>query len=172
MPRLKIQSLSAATGVCYDAIDLRLVVVLLMARPPIVIRRRHELETSCGEDLWASFTWHGRSVYVCVVYIKPSATDDVYMDWFTKVESFINDLKGTIIILGDLNLNSASVNIKSYYCYYLTFCNLCDRNVVKNMHEGMLDVVLVRESAGLCEVSVISTEGCQLMRTIHHWMSR
>ncbi|KAF9405624.1 hypothetical protein HW555_013728 [Spodoptera exigua] len=71
--------------------------VLLMARAPIVLRRRRELETECGEDLWASFTCRSSrsSVYVCVVYIKPSATDSDYMTWFTKVESFINDLKGT-----------------------------------------------------------------------------
>lgn len=129
--------------------------VLLMARNPIVLRRRRELETSSGEDLWSSFTWHGSPVYVCVVYIKPSATDSDYMSWFTKVESFINDLKGTVIILGDLNLNSASLNICNYYCYFLTFSNMCERNIVENMHGGMLDVVLVQERANLHDVSLI-----------------
>uniref|UniRef100_A0A2A4JG69 PHD-type domain-containing protein n=1 Tax=Heliothis virescens TaxID=7102 RepID=A0A2A4JG69_HELVI len=35
--------------------------VLLAARTPLVLHRRREYETDSGEDLWASFTCHGRS---------------------------------------------------------------------------------------------------------------
>ena len=141
--------------------------VLLMARSPIVLRRRREFETDCGEDLWSSFKWHGHPIYVCVVYVKPSATDSDYMTWFTKVESFVNDLKGTVIILGDLNLNSASLSVLNYYCYFLTFCNMCERNAVENMYGGMLDVVLVQESASLHDVSVRAVEGLVPLDAYH-----
>ncbi|KAH9643547.1 hypothetical protein HF086_016754 [Spodoptera exigua] len=104
--------------------------VLLAARIPLVLHRRMEYETDCGEDLWASFTWHRRSYLVCIVYIKPSAS---------------------VLIMGDLNLKSASINVANYYCYFLSFCSLVDKNVILNHHGGMLDVVLVREgSHGVC----------------------
>ncbi|KAF9823335.1 hypothetical protein SFRURICE_012754, partial [Spodoptera frugiperda] len=134
---------------------------------PIVLCRRRDLETESGEDLWADFTWCGRSVHVCVVYIKPSASDDEYMRWFCKVEEFINTLKGFVIILGDLNLNSVSLSIKNYYCYFLSFCGLNERNVVKNMHGGMLDVVLVRESIGAPDIVVTETEGIVPLDAYH-----
>ncbi|KAF9406578.1 hypothetical protein HW555_013100 [Spodoptera exigua] len=110
-----------------------------------------EYETDCGEDLWASFTWHRRSYLVCIVYIKPSASDAEYMSWFCKTESFLNNFKGFVLIMGDLNLKSASINVANYYCYFLSFCSLVDKNVILNHHGGMLDVVLVREgSHGVC----------------------
>lgn len=141
--------------------------VLLAARAPIVLLRRRDLETDSGEDLWASFKWRGLSLYVCVVYIKPSANDSEYMEWFTKVESFVNLLKGSVLILGDINMNSASVNILNYYSYFLSFCCLTDKNVVTNSHGGMLDVVLVQESEGTREVYVSATEGLVPPDTYH-----
>lgn len=133
--------------------------VLLAAREPIVLRRHTELETDTGEDLWASFTWHGRCIYVCVVYIKPSAKDEQYMTWFCKLESFVNDLKGLILIFGDINLNSASKNINNYYCYFMSYCSLHEKNVVTNMYGGMLDIVLVQENILAREIKVRVTEG-------------
>ncbi|CAH2097117.1 unnamed protein product [Euphydryas editha] len=46
--------------------------VLLAARTPIItLQRRQDLETDNGEDLCASFAWRGRTVFVCVIYVKP-----------------------------------------------------------------------------------------------------
>lgn len=133
--------------------------VLLAARSPITLHRRPELETDCGEDLWTSFTWHGSTCFICVVYIKPKSTDFDYIRFFCKVESFINDLKAPVLILGDLNLNSASLSILNYYCYFLSYCSLSEKNAVNNVHGGKLDVVLIQEGDKLYEVSVEATEG-------------
>ncbi|XP_045773470.1 uncharacterized protein LOC123872917 isoform X2 [Maniola jurtina] len=133
--------------------------VMILARHGILMRRRRDLETDAGEDLWVVFTLRNRSVYVCVVYIKPSASDSDYFDWFCKVESFINNLNGFIIILGDLNLNSASQNVKNYFCYFVSYCNLFEKNHIVNTHGSMLDVILVRVLAKNVTVSVNSSEG-------------
>lgn len=134
--------------------------VALAARAPIVLRRRRDLETDSGEDLWACFHWHGTPIYVCVVYIKPSAKDSDYMQFFCKIESFCNNLKAPIIILGDLNLYSASLNINNYYCYFQSFCSLSEKNVVRNVYGGMLDVVLIQESDIFPEYTCVSeTDG-------------
>lgn len=77
--------------------------VLIAASPLIVLRRRRDLMTGEVEDLWASFSITGRLFHVCEVYVKPSATDSEYINWFCKVESLINILKGTVLILGDLS---------------------------------------------------------------------
>ncbi|PZC70519.1 hypothetical protein B5X24_HaOG215757 [Helicoverpa armigera] len=130
--------------------------VLLAARTPLALRRRREYETDSGEDLWASFTWQGLAFLVCVVYIKPSASDEDYMSWFCKTESFIHDFKGSVIIMGDLNLNIASMNITNYYSYFLSYCSLIDTNNILNVHGGKLDVILVRE--GFHEVSVSKSD--------------
>lgn len=47
--------------------------VLLAAHPPILLHHHPEFESDTGVDLWASFMWRGRSIYICVVYIKPRA---------------------------------------------------------------------------------------------------
>lgn len=133
--------------------------VLIAARAPILLRRRPEFETTDGEDLWASFTWRGRVVYVCVVYIKPSAIDADYMQWFTKIEAFINSIKGSVLILGDLNLNSSSLTIRNYFCYFMSFCGLNEKNNLKNLHGGVLDVALFRESEEVQDVIITATEG-------------
>lgn len=118
---------------------------LLCARAPIALRRHTEMETiGAGEDLWASFEWRGRKVYVCVVYIKSNASDEFYMTWFCKVESFINNIKGIVLILGDLNLYTASLSVNNYYCYFMSFCDFYENNAIRNVNDRMLDVVLIR----------------------------
>ena len=130
--------------------------VLLASKQGITPIRVSEFETTNGEDLWVKFSYKKSSVYVCVVYIPPSATDSVYFDWFCKVESFINDLKGTVLIIGDINLNSASKNVCNYYSYFLSFCSMSDRNNVYNTFGGKLDVVLLKGSN--CTVQVNSAD--------------
>lgn len=119
--------------------------VLLAARPGVTLHRRRELESELGEDLWATVTYRGISFIVCVVYIRPTATDDVYMNVFCNIESFLSDSNTKLFILGDLNMNSTSNNIRNYYCYFLTYCNLVDHNEILNSHGGILDVVLAQE---------------------------
>lgn len=82
--------------------------------------------------------------FLFVVYIHPRATDDVYLSWFGKVESFAGSVNGKIIT-GDLNMHSASVNVTNYYCNFLEYCHFIDRNHFFNWRCSKLDVVLVRE---------------------------
>ncbi|KAF9824592.1 hypothetical protein SFRURICE_004049 [Spodoptera frugiperda] len=123
--------------------------VLIAARAPILLRRRPELETTDGEDLWASFTWRGRAMYVCVVYIKPSAKDADYMKWFTKIEAFINSVKGIFV----------PYNKKLFLLLFMSFCGLNEKNNLKNLHGGVLDVALFRESEEVQDVIITATEG-------------
>lgn len=128
--------------------------VLLATRPGLNIRRQVELETSSGEDLWVSFVHHGREYYVCVVYITPSAKEEDYLDWCCKVEENIASVlhKVPVIVLGDLNLNSANVYVNNYMGYFYEYCNLTERNNIFNVCGSKLDVVLVSDNVR--EVSV------------------
>ncbi|VVC94529.1 unnamed protein product [Leptidea sinapis] len=94
----RLLSLNVQIGVFYAEIETRH--VALAARSPVILSRCHELETDNGEDFWASFSRHGHRFYVCVVYIKPSARDCDYMEWFCKVEHTITVLKAPVLILG------------------------------------------------------------------------
>jgi hypothetical protein len=126
--------------------------VLITARSGISLQRRSHLETVSGEDLWTVIAINGLTVFLCVVYIPPSAKDSVYLEWFFKVESFINDLNDPVLIVGDINMNSASQNIRTNYNYFMTFCNLCDQNNILNSFGGKLDIVLTRECVDTVKV--------------------
>jgi hypothetical protein len=58
---------------------------MLAARPGLSVYRLVDLETASGEDLWVTIKVHSLTVFVCVVYIPPSSSNSVYMDWFTKL---------------------------------------------------------------------------------------
>lgn len=144
--------------------------VLLTARPGLDMRRRRELETQNGEDMWVSFALEGIIYNLCVVYIPPSASDDVYMCWFQKVEQVLESVTGVILIVGDLNLNPlyTSHHILCYYSYFLTICGMREMNEVTNASGGILDVVLVSERIhGVC-VSEIEGGGLVPRRDAYH----
>lgn len=130
--------------------------VLVAARPGISLRRRREFETVDGEDLWTSFVLGETLFHLCAVYIPPNSSESVYMQFFQKIESFIDSI-GVVIIVGDLNLNPkyASTSVLSYFCYFTTVCELKEMNEVVNAHGGVLDVVLVRERAHGVSVSEV-----------------
>lgn len=135
--------------------------VLLAARPGIELRRRTDLETLSGEDLWVTFVASQMVFHVCVVYIPPSASEDTYMQWFGKVESVIDTLRGIVLVIGDLNLNPAytSQSVLSYYSYFLSVCGLNEMNEVRNVHGSRLDVVLVSERIADVMVSELAGVG-------------
>lgn len=142
--------------------------VLLAARPGLSVRRRPELESDRGEDLWVSFTIEQTIFNICVVYIPPKSPESVYLHFFQNVESLIDSLKGTVLIVGDLNLNPlyTSINILSYYCYFTTVCRLTEMNEVKNAYGGTLDVVLLREQ--ISKVTEIDGNGLVPHRDLYH----
>jgi hypothetical protein len=130
--------------------------VLLAARPGITLRRHPELETTSGEDLWCSFSLKHVKYYVAVIYIPPHSRDNTYMDLFQTIESKMDSLSGAFVLLGDFNLSSASLNINTYYCYFLNYCDISDRNNVENSYGGKLDVVLVQQD---CLANVLEIAG-------------
>lgn len=144
--------------------------VLLACRPTVSIRRRVDLETSGGEDLWATLSSVHFTCHVCVVYIPPSASDDIYVNWFHKVESIIDSLNGAAIIVGDLNLNPkyTSQSLLNYYCYFLTVCGLTERNEVNHAYGGKLDVVLVSDRMRTPFVNEIPGGGLVPKRDAYH----
>lgn len=101
---------------------------------------------------------------------SPSASDDVYMCWFQKVEQVLESVTGVILIVGDLNLNPlyTSHHILCYYSYFLTICGMREMNEVTNASGGILDVVLVSERIhGVC-VSEIEGGGLVPRRDAYH----
>lgn len=144
--------------------------VLIAARPGLVLRRRRDLESPAGEDLWVTFVHDSVTFYLCVIYIPPSAIDEVYMRWFQSLETVINSLNGVVVVTGDLNLNPLykSHSLLSYYCYFLTVCGLCEKNEVRNAYDGKLDVVLVTDR--IKDVNVVEIEGGGLVlhRDLYH----
>lgn len=127
--------------------------VLLAVRVHLEPRRRLDLETGCCEDIWVSLTISKVNVHVCVVYVPPGSPDNVYMKWFTKVESIISALTGITLIVGDLNMNSATLHVKHYYSYFLSVCGLNEMNGVLNAFGSKLDVVLVSDHVTSVAVS-------------------
>lgn len=142
--------------------------VLLAARPGITLRRRSDMETACGEDLWASVTVNDCDYEVCVVYLKPTSTNRDYMTWFCRVENNSANVGNTaLLILGDLNLNSASLDVNNYMNYFLTFCNLADYNDIVNDKGSKLDIVLVSECVGAVRVCT-ACEGLVERADVYH----
>jgi hypothetical protein len=127
--------------------------VLLAARSGLSLLRRRDLETTSGEDLWATVTINSHTYFLCVVYIPPGVNDCVYFELFFKIESFIHNLKAPVIIVGDINMNSATLNVRNYYCYFLSFCNVCDQNDIYNSFGSKLDIILSQECVTAVKVS-------------------
>ncbi|XP_073946571.1 uncharacterized protein [Choristoneura fumiferana] len=144
--------------------------VLIAARPGLVLRRRRDLESPAGEDLWVTFVHDSVTFYLCVIYIPPSVIDEVYMRWFQSLETVINSLNGVVVVTGDLNLNPLykSHSLLSYYCYFLTVCGLCEKNEVRNAYDGKLDVVLVSDRIKDVRVVEIDGGGLVLHRDVYH----
>lgn len=109
--------------------------------------------------MWCSFSLYNVTFYVAVIYIPPRSSDSTYMDLFHTIESKIDSLNGPVVLLGDLNLNSASLNINTYYCYFLNYCDLLDTNNVHNSYGGKLDVVLVQQDCLLVSVHEMTGDG-------------
>lgn len=144
--------------------------VLLAARPGLLLQRRRDLETPLVEDLWALCTKNDFKCFICVVYIPPSASDDVYMRWFQAVEAVMVTFDGVLIVVGDLNLNPryTSQSVLCYFGYFLSVCGLCETNDTKNAYGGRLDVVLVSERLRGVNVSEIEGGGLVPRRDAYH----
>ncbi|KAJ2937264.1 hypothetical protein O0L34_g19366 [Tuta absoluta] len=88
----------------------------------------------------------------CVFYIPPGAADREYMAMFHILEQICIKYE-KVILVGDLNLYSASHDIQCYYAYFLSFCEFLQCNEVGNQNNRMLDVVLTTFSNAEVQVS-------------------
>lgn len=70
-----------------------------------------------------------------------------------------------IIVIGDFNLYSCPINVRSYYEYFLSFCEFTQNSNVSNCLNRQLDLVL---STGLSEVSVVRADGSLVPVDAHH----
>lgn len=79
----------------------------------------------------------------CVVYLPPKTTDEKYQNVLTCIENAIMTYSYlNVLILGDFNLNSCSVNAKSNFDSFCNYCGLQQHSTVYNNCGGMLDLVL------------------------------
>ena len=123
--------------------------VMLAARTPLTLERLTQYETTEGEDLWARIDINGHYIYVCVVYIPPRSSDETYMKWFDSVECVSSKVSSSkILILGDLNLYSASYNVNNYFECFKTLCDVEQYNYETNKDNRVLDVVMTSQDIG------------------------
>ncbi|XP_075991390.1 uncharacterized protein LOC142986688 [Anticarsia gemmatalis] len=131
--------------------------VTLAVRPGVDVTRRTDLESDHGEDVWVSFTSGGRLVYVGLVYVSFNHDDECAKRWCENVQNFIETLKGTVIILGNIIQLTYSkewdyfLKFTKEFCSFLRSCNLSNR-ISSSEH----DVLLLKEDVF---ASVSITEG-------------
>lgn len=96
------------------------------------------------EIISASVYLQGRFLFVCCVfYIPPNTPKEEYMVMFNLIEKNCEKYKRNIIVLGDFNLYSCSVDVNNYFEYFLSYCGFIQRNCVDNCMGRQLDLVLV-----------------------------
>lgn len=79
----------------------------------------------------------------CVVYLPPNCSDNLYLDVLTCIENAIISYSSlNVVIIGDFNLNSCSVNVKFNFNSFCDYSGLQQHNIVYNKCDGMLDLVL------------------------------
>lgn len=95
------------------------------------------------EILFAVVSWKNVKFLCCVVYLPPSYNDEQYLNVLTCIENAICKFSDMdVLIFGDFNLNSCSVNVKTQFTFFTDFCKLTQYNHVLNDNGGLLDLVL------------------------------
>ncbi|XP_045507160.1 uncharacterized protein LOC123703258 [Colias croceus] len=93
---------------------------------------------------------------VCVVYIPPNSNECEYMLLFKTIEGYYNKYSD-LLVIGDFNLYSCSLNVLNYYEYFFSYCGFTQCNKVSNINNRQLDLVLGALSEGslvsVCEAS-------------------
>ncbi|CAG4990002.1 unnamed protein product [Colias eurytheme] len=119
--------------------------VLLAVRDCYTLHRLTNVDglTSEMEIIFAIVSWKNVKFLFCVVYLPPNYNDHQYLSVLNCIENVIcqyPDLE--IIIVGDFNLNSCSINVKNNFDFFCEFCELTQFNNVCNKYDGLLDLVL------------------------------
>lgn len=103
----------------------------------------------------------------CVVYIPPKSSDVQYMSMFNILEKLCVTYK-YLVIFGDLNMYSTSIEIQHYYEFFLTCCDLRERNFIHNCNGRQLDVVLTSPKYGDSDVSVEEETNALVPVDVYH----
>lgn len=114
---------------------------------------------SCSFELVCA-TVHSKQRFLflcCVVYIPPGSNESEYMLLFRIIEKFCVKYE-QILVLGDFNLYSSNQNVILYFEYFLSFCELAQKNKVHNCNNRQLDLVLSTLSLGEVKVCGADTE--------------
>lgn len=78
----------------------------------------------------------------CVIYIPPGSNDTDYLILFNIIEKLYDKYNRRLLVIGDFNLYSASVNTNNYFEYFLTYCEFTQINKIDNSMNRRLDLVL------------------------------
>ncbi|KAH9633748.1 hypothetical protein HF086_011047 [Spodoptera exigua] len=131
--------------------------VLLAVRDCFSVREITNIDglTPDMELIFAIIGVKHRKLLCCVVYLPPNYNDDQYLRVLACIENAVLTYASiNVLILGDFNLNSCTVNIKTNFNSFCDFCGLQQFNNVYNNRGGMLDLVLSDLSLDQMLVSV------------------
>ncbi|CAF4921631.1 unnamed protein product [Pieris macdunnoughi] len=119
------------------------------------------------ELLCATVHKHNKYLFLCcVLYIPPDGNENEYMLLFRLLEQLCTKYKDMIVI-GDFNLYSCNTHTINYYEYFVSFCELTQRNEVPNCNNRYLDLVLCSLSLGE-SVSVSRADEALVSIDRHH----
>ena len=97
--------------------------VVLYYRKAINCKRRHEIESSKLETLWAEITLpNAKPFLVCTIYRPPSATSE-WIDLFEEELSIAQTTDLEIILMGDFNLDF-DMNLNKKWCNLIELFDL------------------------------------------------
>lgn len=138
--------------------------VLLATRNTCVVRQIQDIDglTSDMEVLFAIITWKKIKFLCGVVYLPPNYNDNQYLSVLNCIENVICQYSSlNVILFGDFNLNSCSINVKNQFECFTNFCGFHQANNILNKKGGMLDLVL----SDLDENSLLVTAADALVPT-------
>ena len=97
--------------------------VVLYYRKAINCKRRHEIESSKLETLWAEITLpNAKPFLVCTIYCPPSATSE-WIDLFEEELSIAQTTDLEIILMGDFSLDF-NMNLNKKWCNLIELFDL------------------------------------------------
>lgn len=132
------------------------------------------------EDVWVKLhVSKSKSILICVVYFRPNTSEEVYVDFFNKMETIIELNKVTnVCIFADLNLHEltsflsadlqpSSVvlgNLELKVLEEINYFGLSQKNLILNDNGRILDVVLT----DIANVTVSKTDNYIVPPDKHH----
>lgn len=164
--------------------------VLLALRSSFNCCQLHPPDCSTVEQIWASITMTGYTLFICVIYIPPDkinepAVIDAHLESLTWISSRM-ELSDKVIIIGDFNL--AGITWKQSSSNYLfpdptkstlasnsihlldgySTASLCQTNHVPNSNGRLLDLCYVTEDLLRDDAFQLSAAPAPLVKSCRH----